>query len=295
MRISSTMTQAVQAFSYQANTQARAFGRKVEQAEAKSRFKVLRPVLWACKRMSDWIISHTHNVSPALTATKFSHPVDKVLWKSPVTLTRKLSRQLVKNLSHPGRGLTFNEANISSLFLKDVFRQNLHLHVQNDAGSKQKTFDSFRHYQKHIESESGDALLEQAQEALSDFADNHPPVVRTLSSIANQGAQIDQLHTLEDMINRKMGEQGMISFGDNSFTNCDITRRPDGLFQVEQNYDMQTAYYHNHDGNSYPLKGAAAHIKVAYLVNADGKVVKVKPEFHVKWPGFGNALSASDQ
>ncbi len=292
MRITPTVTQIARVFSYQANTQARAFGRKVEAAEAESKFKMLRPVLHLCKRISDWVISHTHNVSPALTTGKLTHPVDTLLQKNPVTLPRKISRQLHKKLMQPDRGLTFNEANVADIFTKDVFRQHVRLHVENGIGKPQKTFDSRQFYSQKIKSEPADAVLEQAQDALSGFAGNHPPLVRTLSAIANQASQSDPSLALMDMVNRKLGSQGDIMFTDNNFMNCDITCRRDRLYQVELNWDFQQAMLVTNDGNGHPLQGAAAHIKVRYLVDADGKVLEAKPKYHVKWPGFSSALAA---
>ena len=91
-----------------------------------------------------------------------------------------------------------------------------------------------------------------------------------------------------------LGTQGDISFAGNTFKNFEITRLPDHSCLVEQNFDLQQLFYHTPDGQTHPLKGAAAHIKVTFRVSPSGKVLKAKPEVHVKWPGLGQALSTGN-
>ncbi|WP_461535521.1 hypothetical protein [Spongorhabdus nitratireducens] len=294
MQVSATVSRVVKVFSYSVNTKARAFGRKIEQAETTPRFKMLRPALKAFKNLSQWVISHTNNINPALGSARMTHPVDTVLSGDPIRFPVKLKREMIHGLHDPTRGQSFGEDHISKTFESDVFRQDVRLYVQPRGAEPKKVFDSME-FSKCLEGQcNNDEKLEQAKDTLSAFAGRKPELVRTLSAIANQSSQSDPLWALTQLTNEQMGDQGQIIYGGNDFVSYDITRKPDGNYVFEQNCGIQTLLYQSHTGDTFPvrLKGAAAHIRVKYLISAEGKILRAEPDIHVKWPGFGPALAA---
>ncbi|MGY0218259.1 hypothetical protein ACWJJH_12885 [Endozoicomonadaceae bacterium StTr2] len=294
MQVSATVSRVVKVCSYSVNTKARAFGRKIEQAETTPRFKMWRPALKAFKNLSQWVISHTNNINPALGSARMTHPVDTVLSGDPIRFPAKLKKEMIQGLHDPSRGQSFREDNISKTFESDVFRQDVRLHVQSRDGEPKKVFDSME-FSKRMEGQCDhDEKLEQAKDTLSAFAGRKPELVKTLSALANQSSQFDPLWALTRLTNEQMGEQGQIVYGGNDFASYDITRKPDGNYVVEQNCGIQTLLYQSHaeDTLPVPLKGAAAHIRVKYLISPEGKVLRAEPDIHMKWPGFGPALAA---
>ena len=162
MQVTATAARVIRGFSYTINTQARAFGRQVEQIQGKRHSGALQPVLGTAKKLTNWIIRHTHNINPALGTSKLTHPVDAVLSKNPVHFPRSIKKQWTHDLCHPARGQSFDDDHIARTFRKDVFRQNVRLYESLPGKAPQKLFDSRAFHEQYHADYDSDQLLDQA-------------------------------------------------------------------------------------------------------------------------------------
>ena len=279
MKIISMATRVVKVLEYRTHTVAEAFGRKVTQALVKPRMKLVKPILDALKKLSDWVVRKTDRQFRP-------HPVDAVFQGRPIHLPGHIKESLMSDLHNPYQTMTYDDDEVARQYLTDVFRQSMVFTKVDNNFEAQTCFNSQSYYKNNHANQTDFQLKEQAKEIMMDFADHHPPLIRTLSSLANQASMVEPMIALKSLAKEKLGDREDITFGGTTFVDCHLTKQPDGTYKVESHYDLPVAHYHNGDGRTVILNCASTFVKITYTVSAEGKILEVHPTMHVNWPGF---------